>query len=449
MPKSNSTQSRPRYHIIKSLNPQGFSLLPVKNPLKMERYRNLRIYYGVNNLKAGNIDHNKRGAMVFKADPAKDWYVRYDFWDDVEGKYKAVAVRRGLNRIHNLSDKMEAAQSLLIAVREELESGFNPIVIRYESSTGNVETSDVQGMNVRDALMWALDKKTKLSNGTKSGYKTNIRYFCDGMDLAGYGLLPVTMATRSHIKEGISKLTSMVRPKLSPGSVNDYLTNLGGLFTTLIEWEVIDKNPMDGIKKEDEMETEGFVPPTDEEMIVIKEELKQAPFGFLLYCMLIHQTGIRPKELNRMQVKDIDFKRLFIKLMPEYVEQAGERKTKTRKIREVPITELTAGLLKQQIGKTINPDAFPFSKNFECTNEYEHRNRYSEMWKAIIKDKHGIKADMYGLKPRGADDRKDQNVSDDALAHMFGHHSNILVRKIYNKKKDIYNDQLRDSTPEF
>ena len=164
---------------------------------------------------------------------------------------------------------------------------------------------------------------------------------------------------------------------MSNKGINEYLGNITTLLNELVQEDVIEHNPALGIRKLPEIESEGFIPPTDQEFELIKEELKKQPFGFWLYCLLIYQTGIRPRELNKLQVKDIHFDELIIRLEPE--NDGVSQKTKNKKFRNVPITPGTAGLLKQQIGD-MPMDAFVFGRKTKCTIEYCHRNRYSSFF---------------------------------------------------------------------
>jgi len=283
------------------------------------------------------------------------------------------------------------------------------------------------------------EKRDKLSKSTRSTYKTNITYFSDALVAAGYVNLPIVMLTKPIIKEALEKIPT-IRTNITDKGVNEYLENITGLLHGLVEWDVLDANPAIGIRKLDEVPTEACTPATDQQFEWIKTESLKGPSCFRLYCMLVYQTGIRPMELNEIKVSSIDFENLFIKLKPEG--------TKTNKFRTVPITVTTAKVLKDYL-QGIPNDWHPFGRNMQPSEKSCHRNRYSEAWKKWIKDVLKIEVDMYSLKHRGADDRKDSNISDDAIAHLFGHHSNVLVRQVYNKKKSAYDSILRDSTPEF
>jgi integrase len=446
MPKNKTysiTQPGSGYISIKSLVNQGFFCFPDRKPINKSdvmkpRFKNLRIYYGVNNLKAGNITLDKSGNSKLKADPLKEWYVRYDFYHVQSDKYVPITVRRGLNRYKDLKTKLLAAEALLKAVSEELSEGYNPTTQRYESTTQPTQTHN---MAFREALLWVLDKKTDISKSTRSTYNTNITYLCDALDICGYATLPANLLTRAHIKEALEKLKT-TRPNITGNGLNEYLSNIQSLCNYLIEWEVIENNPCTGIKKYHET-VQSFTPPNDQEFATIKKELQNAPLGFMIYCMMIYQTGIRPKELNHLRVSNIDFEGKYIHL------DAGLELTKNKKGRTVPITDQTASLLLQYLkGKPTH--SYIFSRGFKPGELYCHRNRYSELWKQLIKDKHGIDCDMYSLKHRGADDRANgQDMNSDAIAHLFGHHSNILVRKIYNQKKDRLNEEIRKGTPDF
>lgn len=406
------------------------------------RYKNLSIYWGVDNRKA------KKSGKIIK-DISKPWDVRYDFFNQETQKYQRIQITGGVNRFHKLDERTKEIKALHDALIIELEKGYNPIYNRYDNLENTPENplKNIQNLTVQKALYWAIEQKTKLEKRTLQTYNSNVKYFSEALERIGYGSLKITQLKRAHVKLAVNNWA--VERKINAVTKNSYLENIGTICKILCEFEVIEANPVQFISKEMELESTTHEPPTDQEMEIISKNLKIYDYGFFLFCQTVYQTGIREKELLSLKIENIDLKEKVIKLYP--IDADGTKNTKTTKFRMIPISEKTAKeLLKFAKGYPENYYLFTIKLQKIVPGETRsHRNSISDLWRKVIKEGCKIDKTLYSLKSRGNNDRKQHNkMSDDAIAFLFGHSDKSMSRKHYHRDKlGAYGDEIRNNEP--
>ena len=408
------------------------------------RYKNLNIYWGADNRKA------KKNSKIIK-DISKPWDVRYDFYDEYTQKYVRIQVTGGVNRYHKLEDRTKHIKALHDALLIELEKGYNPIYNRYDNLENTLENplQNIQNLTTKDALLWAVDQKTKLEKRTIQTYKSNVKHFSEALDRIGFGGLKITQLKRAHIKLAINNWA--IERNINAVTKNSYLENIGTIFKILCEFEIVEANPVQYISKDLELESTTHEPPTDKEMEIISKNLKVYDHGFYLFCQTVYQTGIREKELLSLKIEHIDVVENIIKLYP--MDADGSKNTKTTKFRIIPISSKTVkALLKYASGYPSTNYLFTIQNQILLPGpKKSHRNTVSNLWKKVIKLGCNIDKTLYSLKSRGNNDRKQQNkMSDDAIAFLFGHSDKSMSRKHYHRDKlGAYGDEIRNTEPSF
>lgn len=131
----------------------------------------------------------------------------------------------------------------------------------------------------------------------------------------------------------------------SPTSLNTYLLYAKGMFNKLIKLELIDyKNPLrhvEPIKLQEKERT--FL--TAEEIHQLLERLVRDDFDVFMLALVCLSTGARWSEAENLTVNDVIENRVRFK------------ETKSRKIREVPVSEVLAAQLVEWIPKKVSKSA--------------------------------------------------------------------------------------------
>lgn len=149
--------------------------------------------------------------------------------------------------------------------------------------------------------------------------------------------------------------------EVKPATVNIHLTTLKAIFNIAIKLNWLDTNPMNRISKIKipEKEILAFKP---YEIDLIMDVIQDKGFKNIVEFAIL--TGCRLNEILNIQLKDIDLIERIIT-----IQNKPDFKTKTGKIRQIPISDklytLLRGVIKQGEGNifNFNPDLYLFNKN--------------------------------------------------------------------------------------
>jgi len=103
-------------------------------------------------------------------------------------------------------------------------------------------------------------KEGKLGPKTISAYRTTIKYCRTAISDLNLNLLPIEDVKRVHVKSIIERMQKNY--KLTAKGYNKHLGHLHIILSELIQWDIIDRNPADDIKRQPVMVTRANIPPT-------------------------------------------------------------------------------------------------------------------------------------------------------------------------------------------
>lgn len=354
--------------------------------------------------------------------PGKDWYVWFRFNGGNPKRFSD-----GINQHETFEKRMKAANVLRDSLEAMLKAGWIP-----ESKQKAFKPKKLKFI---DAISFSMEKlKLRLSPKSYLDYSGTCRFVFAAAKKLKFHTLYIDQVERYHVKIIFEQIKSD-----RSWSNHAYNKNLGyfkSILSELMEYELIKNNPAHGIKslKYDTPPTEF---PTDVEQTKIICKLSEYSMNYLIYIKTLYQTGMRPVELLRLKVSDIDLARSIILL----------RSTdgKTNKYRMVPIKpDLKPDLEKLLLN--AKPDWYVFGtyrhnggkhhkhKVF-CPNPTQiKRETPTRIWKTLIKDELGIDKKMYSLKHKAANDMLFDGVDLETIQTVFGHSK--------SKTTEIYANQI-------
>lgn len=338
---------------------------------------------------------------------AKRWYVYFSFRDPNTGKLKRVTPIYG---IANKYKTKEERLSILVVYRKKvlelLNRGYNPFEDNndlyqkeYENKTSSIETKKedtTQGviaterikesskpieqiepqMTIGEALNFAIHLKQKLvSKSTVQNYTSRLNKFVKWMGENHPESKDINQVTKKHVITFLNSLleTSKARNR------NNYRTDLSTLFQTLVDNEIIAINFIKKIptlkSKPNRHQTFSLRQQTQ-----IFEYLEENDPHLLLYIKFVAYNFLRPLEVNRLRIGDINLDNNTIRF------QAKNSPLKTKIIPEL--------LLKVLPDLTdLNPEDLLFTPDkiggkWEA-NENNRRDHFSKRFKKIVKDHFG------------------------------------------------------------
>ena len=206
------------------------------------------------------------------------------------------------------------------------------------------------------------------------------------------------------------------------------------MFDYAVEYEIVDRNysrtfnVSDDVIKEKEENKRGHIPFTNDEMIVLWNNVSKIKYVDVLLIQCY--SGWRPQELGLIKIENVDLKNwVFV----------GGMKTEAGTNRTVPIHSKIRELVKAKYNEAIDLGS---EYLINCTDSTTHRNSmkltYDKYQSRFIKIR-----DMLKLNPlhRAHDGRmhfvtlaKRFNVDEYAIKYIVGHAIRDITEKVYTQR---------------
>lgn len=356
------------------------------------------------------------------ADMSKEWRVWFKYPHN--GKVYTISRLTTLVECKTFAQRLGRAKALVELLQERLDRGWNPVTDTYPiKSLEDVEKERLVNMPFPDALDFAYGKKLKdWSHKTSQDYKSIIK----GLK-AHCGTMPVSEMKRRDYKELLEKVTQDAK------AFNKYRSMLSGLISELVEWDIIEYNPIRDIKTKSVQKTFAHRPPTEDERAAIVTRLKGT--NFFRFIALVYGCGIRPKEIIRMRIRHLHKKESMFRLTKEVTKSGNER--------DVYIPRWVMDLLSELNLHSYPMETFLFSTDFLPGPKQLPVNKSHQVWKKLIKDGLGLDCDLYSLKKLSGDDmvklqRKEGVMNLLQLPQLQFGHSSTSQTEVYTRENENF-----------
>lgn len=254
------------------------------------------------------------------------WYVYYSYRNPETDKFdRKIAPTLNLNRNHSSFNKRHKAfRRLKQSVKEMLKDGYSPF---------DVSVIDGEVMTIDKAMDYALsNKKLKIGKATYKNYCFRIeqlKVFLKKRNLLNRDVATFNFRVIRDFLKSLAKSSSMANR-------NNSLRVLKAVFSDLYENDVIRENYVAKIKIEKTPSKEKrFKSYSHKQAVEILEHLDQNDEVMALFVKFISYNFLRPKEVVRLKVGDIDMEN---KLLSVFVKQGY---SKAKRIPDAIISDLT------------------------------------------------------------------------------------------------------------
>ncbi|GIZ15098.1 hypothetical protein RCZ15_09920 [Capnocytophaga catalasegens] len=302
----------------------------------------------------------------------KRWYVYYYFQNKDGKMVKQPSIYYKLNQEYKeFDDRYRAFHRLRNIVEKLLKGGFYP----YDGKEAENKYTCFS------ALDYVLEiKKSIVKESTFKDYKSRVEQFKKYLKARGLHNSNIADLTKKDINDYLNH----VLVKSSPRNRNNTLAVLSAVFSTLEENELVTHNVTDKIKKLQAKpeRNKTYTQTQQNEAFALMEQKDK---DLLLFVKFVSYNFLRPIEVCRLQVKDIDFSDAKLNV------RAKNKLVKTKIIPEILMQEI-------QHFKGINPDFYLFAPNgadYWATRETDKRDYWTKRFKEI-KNELGLGKD-YGL----------------------------------------------------
>jgi integrase len=311
-----------------------------------------------------------------KGDLSKRWYVYFSFRNPATDKLeRQTPVYSGVNQFKTLKERKEAIKILAKAIETILENGYNP----YDYS---ISIDESKKYNITEAVTFVLKlKENSLKENSYRDFRIRLKSFEKWLLANGFQNRYITTVTK---KTAINFLNSVLETT-SPKNRNNTRSILSMFFQSLEDNDIITDNFIKKINVLKSTPERNKTFSSEQENDILKYLLENDT-TLLLFIQFISFNHLRPIEVIRLRIKDINIKDKLI-----YV-RAKNKPVKTKIIPEILLNEIP--LLDKFDGESLlfTPKGIGFEWT---TNETDKRNYFGKRFKKV-KDSLKLNKD-YGL----------------------------------------------------
>lgn len=309
-----------------------------------------------------------------------DWY----FVDPVTGEKRRK--KHHFDSIKSKSARRQAAEVFIHSLLKKLYAGVSPV---GDSSAARASTPFADALNSYEKSLERFDRKK-----TRFAYQSRLKVFREYLSQRS---IPIDTCGKFDHAVCVSFLDWVLFDReVTPRTRNNYLGWLYSLGEYMSERGYISGNPAAGIKKISENEKYRVLP-TERELKAITSLLEETDRPYLLACLMIYYTFIRPTELSNLRVGDISVKNMEIRISGSF-----------SKNRKTECVALNARIIKLMIdlGVLERPsDHFIFSRGFLPGVDQIPADSFNRRWAGVRRrlnlDK---RVQFYSLKGAGIRD---------------------------------------------
>jgi len=264
----------------------------------------------------------------------RQWYVWFNYKNPHKGIYDGSSkfiVKHGINRHKTVAGRKVFGKSLVKAYTKLLLEGFNPYTNEYKGA----HIGGRQDMTFSEAIKLALAQKSlEIAASTKKDWEYRVKKFLEYATSAGFADFHINDVTTFHIS---SFLNALADEGQSAKSINNFKACLSGLYSKLANDGIADGNPVLILKKRKENPQKNK-PFTPKEINEIKKYLLANDPGLLSFIRFVGFAFLRPVEVVRLKVGDIDVEgrsltvqtkteaRATVRIVPQLVDDLKEMK---------------------------------------------------------------------------------------------------------------------------
>ena len=357
-------------------------------------------------------------------------FVEYHVLNPVTSKLERKVFRLNAlkNRCRTLMEFKVAANKVLCDINIKLASGWNPF------TDGSKNTKQLQTLSYGlDAYI--TDKGRDLREASMVSYTSVAKILKDWLVEKGIGEIACIKFNVSIARQFMEDLRN--RPKFNNNTYNTYLKKYRAAFNWLKEHEFVNDNPFDQIKtlqKQEKMR--GLIPPEARDKVINYVRTSKHP-NYEIVMHLVFTSLIRPSEIERLQVRDVDLKNKCIHI--------PANKAKTHKDRDAALSDTCIAMLIPLLSKPgLLPTWYLINSNYECGPEPCYHSMFKKHWMKIRKDcRLPDEMQLYSLKDSGITEMLEAGVSINQVKEAAGHADISTTNKYIGKDTEKMIEAVR------
>lgn len=233
--------------------------------------------------------------------------------------------------------------------------------------------------------------KLKVEPHTKECVASSLKYIQLSIRALGYNQVEAHRIKRKHIRIIMDHCEQ--ERNLSARSWNAYRTYLAMLFEQLLDYELVEENPVLQLRKKQEDEIIRDTLTLEQRRLVVNH-LKETDPVFLRFIQMFFHSGARRTELFSLRIENVYIDKGYYQI---FVKKGRKKRWVTKVIKEIALP-----YWREQIGDLLS--GYVFSVGLLPGNNPIRPEQVTRRWKRHVKDKLGITADLYSLKHLNTDE---------------------------------------------
>jgi integrase len=355
------------------------------------------------------------------------WFVFYSFLHPETAKMRRFRVFIS-SRILTATARRERAKELIRTINIKLKQGWNPF-----------EAEALQLITAKAAIEKVLEiKRPQIRLRTFYTYKNIVKQFGVFLEKRKLERITIEEFSFSHAIDYLD--WSQATYKLQNRTLNYRRMHMKALFNELIYRDYIEVNPFNKTKHLAETETSinAYAP---ESLALIRSHLRAYDFDLFIIAFLVFYCFIRPAEIVRLRIKDIDLKNHKI-ILPG-------KTTKNKKSEMVEIPDPLQKELELMDLKKYPSEFYIFGRKLARSKQPTAPTRIAGAWAQWTKE---VKIDnfgIYALKHTGAGMAVEAGINVRDLQLQLRHHSLEMTQEYLDRFSRSPGDKLRSAFPEI
>ena len=363
-------------------------------------------------------------------------YVHFQFLNPDTGKEERQRKLTGLKPGASIAVLKTEAKEMVSDLIDLLSKGWNPIANTFN------DLPITPLSPIKDCIeYWLKEREVKVQNKAMKpkALKMNrylMDYFTKWLGDKKHIFRKPNTFTKIDVDNFLEK-TAKER-KWGKVSYNCYRTDLGTFFNFLVTLKIVSENPVPlSAKKNTKLDSSRFKIYEEDELKTVVELLMKDKryFGLYVAAKMIFLYNLRPVEITRIQIKNIDFLKMNLTLEAEKTKNRNEAVFKLNGEMFTLLDYLTAN---------YPPDFYLFGHRCRPSALQVHQDYFGQKWR-MFRVEYGISEHLkyYALKHSSNYYDLEDGASYEEIRQR-NRHSNLQVTTLYIKER-LYKNAIKPS----
>ena len=366
---------------------------------------------------------------ILKKTASRGEHIEYYVYNPVTMKMERQRIRleKLSHQFKNRSQYKQMVMQLMMNLTGKLAGGWTP----YGENQNVAEYTPIN----KAIEAYIADKSRDLRKASMVSYISVAKIFVEWLTTQNIHEMASHLLNQRTCQRFMDELRD--RPKFNNNTYNTYLKKYRACFAWMVDRGYCKENPFEKIKTLKKQEKIRQLIPVDARETVVNHVRTSKHPNYEIVMHLIFTSLIRPSEIERLQVRDVDLKNKCIHI--------PANKAKTHKDRDAALSDTCIAMLIPLLSKPgILPTWYLINSNYECGPDPCYHGMFKKHWMKIRKEC-GLPDEMqlYSLKDSGITEMLEAGVSINQVKEAAGHADISTTNKYIGKDTEKMIEAVR------